>query len=106
MRGTAAGDWRRPLNSAAASLLGLSGPGRRIRGDGTSDDEDGDGGCPQTDGVPAGRQADLARHYDPDDKLSLPVGEVQGMWQAIGYATLGRKILLLAIIFPLLLIAR
>lgn len=48
----------------------------------------------------------LHRHYDPDDKLSLPVGEVQGMWQAIGYATLGRKILLLAIIFPLLLIAR
>ena len=48
----------------------------------------------------------LNSHYSDDPKAKLPVGEVQGMWQAIGYGTLARHILIAAIVIPLLLIAR
>ena len=48
----------------------------------------------------------LHAHYDINTDLKLPVGEVQGMWQAIGYGTLSRAIVIAAILIPLLLIAR
>ena len=56
---------------------------------------------------PAMREA-MGRDFGaaPDDDLKLTATELQGLWQAIGYGTLSRAIIVAAVLIPLLLIAR
>ena len=44
--------------------------------------------------------------YPPEDDVKLSATELQGMWQAIGFGTLSRALIVAAILIPLLLIAR